>query len=113
MDYVGRKLRFDLILWIGRMEDVQAKELYRPARLILEKVAFIVIEPPDESYPWLEPGTIRIDVGEGQPRQSSTSIPSAPAGASTSWMYINELNSFLLFAAGDASLEWTGPEVRG
>jgi hypothetical protein len=25
-------------------------------------------------------------------------------------MYLEEMNSFLLFAAGNASLEWTGPE---
>jgi hypothetical protein len=25
-------------------------------------------------------------------------------------MYLGELNGFLLFSAGNASLEWTGPE---
>jgi hypothetical protein len=110
MDYVGRMLQFDLAIWIGRMSDTRARQLYRPARLVLQDVAFLAIEPPDASYPWFEPGPIRISAGEGQPPQSSSSLPDAPAGTSIAWMYLEDLNRFLLFAAGEASLEWTGPE---
>jgi hypothetical protein len=111
MDYVHRKLRFDLVVWIGDMDDSRRRELYRPARLILDDVAFLVIEPPDVNYPWLKAGRIRIDAGEGQPPQSSSTLPVAPAGIRTTWIYLEELNTFLLFSAGNASLEWTGPEV--
>ena len=111
MDYVHRKLRFDLVVWIGGMEDSRRRELYRPARLILDDVAFLVIEPPDVNYPWLKAGRIRIDAGEGQPPQSSSALPVGPAGTRTTWMFLGELNTFLLFSAGNASLEWTGPEV--
>jgi hypothetical protein len=110
MDYVHRKLRFDLVVWMGEMDDPRDQELYRPARLTLDHVAFLVIEPPDISYPWLKPGRIRIDAGDGQPRQSSSALPVAPAGTTISWMYLGELNTFLLFSAGNASLEWTGFE---
>ena len=111
MDYVHRTLRFDLVVWIGNMDDSRRRELYRPARLTLDDVAFLVIEPPDVNYPWLKSGRIRIDVGEGQPPQSSSTLPVAPEGARTTWIYLEELNTFLLFAAENASLEWTGPEV--
>jgi hypothetical protein len=111
MDYVHRKLRFDLVVWIGDMDDSRRRELYRPARLTLDDVAFLVIEPPDVNYPWLKAGRIRIDAGEGQPPQSSSTLPVAPAGTRTTWIYLEELNTFLLFSAGNASLEWTGPEV--
>ena len=110
MDYVRRRLEFDLDIWIGDMDDEQARELYRPAQLVFGDVAFLVIEAPDVSYPWSKPGPIRIDAGEGQPAQSSSSLPNAPVGTSVVWMYLEELNRFLLFAAGDASLHWTGPE---
>ena len=110
MDYVHRKLQFDLVVWIGAMDDTRRRELYRPARLTLDNVAFFVIEPPDTSYSWLKSGAIRIDAGEGQPGQSATALPSAPDGTSMTWMYLGELNRFLLFSAGNASLEWTGPE---
>ncbi len=110
MDYVRRKLQFDLLVWIGDMDDLRRRELYRPTRLTLDDVAFLVIEPPDPAYPWHQPGPIRIDAGEGQPKQSSSSVPSAPKGTSMTWMYLEGLNRFLLFAAGNASIEWTGPE---
>jgi hypothetical protein len=87
------------------MDDSRRRELYRPARLTVGDVAFLVIEPPDVSYPWLKAGPVRIDAGEGQPPQSTTTIPLAPPGARTTWIYLEELNTFLLFAAGNASLE--------
>ena len=110
MDYVHRKLQFDLVVWIGDLDESRGRELYRPARLTLDNVAFLAIEPPDISYPWLPAGPIRIDAGEGQPRQSSSILPAAPPGTWTTWMYLGELNRFLLLAAGNASLEWTGLE---
>ena len=110
MDYVHRKLQFDLVVWMGDMDDPRDQELYRPARLTLDHVAFLVIEPPDISYPWLKPGRIRIDAGDGQPRQSSSALPVVPAGTTISWMYLGELNTFLLLSAGNASLQWTGFE---
>lgn len=48
--------------------------------------------------------------GDGQPPQSSSTLPAAPAGMQTAWMYLEELNGLLLFSARSASLEWTGPE---
>jgi hypothetical protein len=110
MDYVHRTLRFDLVIWIGDIDDSQRRELYRPARLTLDDVAFLVIEPPDINYPWLKAGPIRIDTGGGQPHQSSSTLPVAPVGTRTTWMYLGELNGFLLLSGGNASLEWTGPE---
>lgn len=110
MDYVHRKLQFALAVWIGDMDNTRGRERYRPARLILDDVAFLVIEPPDISSPWLKPGPIRIDAGEGRPGQSASNLPAAPTGNSITWMYLEELNRCLLFSSGNASLEWTGPE---
>lgn len=112
MDYVHRTLQFDVVVWIGNMDDPGRRELYRPARLTLDNVAFLVIEPPDTNYPWSRAGRIRIDAGTGQPRQSSSTLPAAPTETQTAWLYLEELNRFLLFSAGTASLEWTGPEVN-
>src|SRR6266446_6791689 len=38
MDYVNRTLIFDLVVWIGRMEDEQARELYRPATVKFQRL---------------------------------------------------------------------------
>ena len=112
MDYVHRTLQFDVVVWIGNMDDPGRRELYRPARLTLDNVAFLVIEPPGTNYPWLRAGRIRIDAGTGQPHQSSSTLPVAPTETQTAWIYLEELNRFLLFSAKSASLEWTGPEVN-
>jgi len=109
MDYVHRQLQFDLVVWIGDMDDPARRELYRPARVTFDDVAFLVIEPPDISYRRREAGPIRIDADEGQAHTSSA-LPSAPAGTSIVSMYLGELNTFLRFSAGNAALEWTGPE---
>ena len=110
MDYVNRTLIFDLVVWIGRMEDEQARELYRPATVKVSKVAFLVLEPPDSNYPWQKAGTVCIDTGEGVPKQSSSKIPNIPNGVVVTWMYLKEMNRFLLFAGAEATLEWNGPE---
>jgi hypothetical protein len=76
MDYVHRTLRFDLVVWIGDMDDPRRRELYRPARLTLDDVAFPVIGPPDINYPWLKAGPIRIDT-ESCPAWPGTCDPNA------------------------------------
>lgn len=110
MDYVHRRFHLDLDVWIGEVENVERREFYRPARLSLDKVAFLIIEPPDTRYDWLDPGSTRIDAGAGCPKQSSCSVPPIPAGSFSVYFYLGELNSFLHVAAEHASLEWTGLE---
>jgi hypothetical protein len=69
-----------------------------------------VIEPPDINYPWLKAGPITIDTGEGQPHQSSSTLPVAPAGTRTTWMYLGELNRFLLLSVETPHLNGRGPK---
>ena len=110
MDYLSRRLVFDVVIWIGDMDNEQAREMYRPARVTVEDVAYLVIEPPDPSYTWKEPGHLIIDTGAGQPANSETPLPEAPHGTSVTFMYVYNFNRFMYFAASHASLEWTGPE---
>lgn len=110
MDYIHRTLQLDLDVWVGDMEDAARREVYRPARVTLSRVAFLVVEPPDTRYDWVKPGRIRVDWGEGSPPKSSCTIPSPPAGSIVTYLYLGELNSFLHFAAEEALLEWTGHE---
>jgi hypothetical protein len=70
-----------------------------------------VIEPPDLTYPRLKAGPIRIDAGEGQPRQGATALPIAPAGTSTTWMYLGDLNASALARFDPGSLARSGPPL--
>jgi len=108
LDYEQRTLRFELAVWVGNMSDPKSRELYRPAILTFADVAYLVAEPPAAAIP-LDPGAIRIDAGEGRPKQSSTELPEAPSSTTVTWIYLEEPNTFLMFAAGEATLEWTGP----
>ena len=110
MNYVNRTLCLDMYVFIGELDSPEMREVYRPARITLENVAYFVIESPDESRPWNRPGAIRIDTGLGTPSQSQNLVPGAPAKTIASWIYLNELNRFILFAAESAILEWTGQE---
>ncbi len=108
LDYEQRKLRFELAIWVGNLSDAKSRELYRPAILTFADVAYLVAEPPAVAIP-LNSGAIRIDAGEGRPKQSSTALPDAPSNTTVTWIYLDDLNTFLMFAAGEATLEWTGP----
>ena len=107
MDYLQRRLRFDFDIWIG---DKVHSEMYRAATVTLDDVAYLVIEPPEASDPGLDTAAICIDTGPGHLRQSGSILPQAPTGTSATWMILHDLNRFLLFGAGSASIEWTGPE---
>jgi hypothetical protein len=108
MDYEGRRLQFDLLVWVGDLSSPDGRELYRPSLLTFRDVAYLIVESPSADSVPLTAETIRIDAGEGRPARSSSEIPTAPANTSVTWMYLGEPNTFLIFAAGEASLEWTG-----
>jgi hypothetical protein len=96
MDHVQRKLQFGLVVWIGDLDDSRRREIYRPARLTVDDAAFLVIEPPGGNDRFLNAGPIRIDAGQGRPRQSSSSLPDLSAGLPITWIYLGERNAFLL-----------------
>ena len=110
MDYLTRTLRLDVVVWIGDMDDAPRREMYRPARVTVKSVAYFIIEPPDPKYDWAKPGRVRIDTGEDPESHSDTILPPTPEGTTANWMFINDFNRCLYFAAGESSLEWTGEE---
>jgi hypothetical protein len=108
MDYVSRDLRFLLDVWIGDIAGAGGGEVYRSGILTLHGVAYLVVEPPDPKYAWLEECAIRIDTGPGRTEKASVALPEAPPGTVASWFYLSNFNSFLHCAAAEAELDWTG-----
>jgi hypothetical protein len=111
MDYVRRTLDLEMDVWVGDMDDPSRREAYRPARVTVTRVAYLVTEPPDARYPWLKPGSLTIDTGTGRPGTSSIALPEAPPDMVAGYIWIGEFNAFFHLAAESAELEWTGPEV--
>ncbi|HXC52499.1 MAG TPA: hypothetical protein VN634_16580 [Candidatus Limnocylindrales bacterium] len=112
MDYAARILRLNLEVWIGSMDEPPPRrERYRLATVTCRDVAYFVVEPPDASCPGsATPGGISIDTGEGSPGKYRPTLPDAPEGTTPIWMFVMDYNSFIFFAAGDSSLEWTGED---
>ena len=110
MDYMSRILVLDVVMFIGELDDPSRRELYRPARVTVENVAYLVIDPPDPLYAFAKPGDLQIDTGEGVPASHDCQLPEPPLGTTLTWMYIADFNRCLYFAGGDSQIEWTEPE---
>ena len=113
MDYVQRRLIFDLEIFIGEVDNERRREVYRPAVVVLDDVRFLYVEPPRESKELHIVSSIRIDTGEGVPKTVEDRLQHLRDAGPITWMFMNELNSFIFFAGSRATLEWTGPEENG
>jgi hypothetical protein len=87
--------------------DNEPEQRERRLRLTLRGVAFLVMDPPDARYPFNEAQTLTIDAGPGQPSTSEITLPPIPANAALAWIYVYQWNSFIRFAAEEATYEWT------
>lgn len=111
MDYVQRKLTIELVIMLGYTAGENEPCRYRPARVTVTEVAFVILPSPDTTNPsWMKPGSIQIDTYEGVPEGFSDEVPEAPKGTQITSVFLNEMNQHLIFAAGEAVLEWTGKE---
>ncbi|MFZ2490206.1 MAG: hypothetical protein WA208_01850 [Thermoanaerobaculia bacterium] len=102
VDYVARTAVLELELWVAT--DDSPRELYRPARLTLSGVEYLVIEPPDPTYPFQGSKSITIDLSS----EATEFVPQAGAGTAFR-LFVAEWNSFICGAASRAELEWVGP----
>lgn len=112
IDYVQQVLRMELVVWIGRMKARETRELYRPAQVVVERLAFLVMEPADQGTPWSEAGALTIDTGSAVPKDCLIPLPLAPDGTTVTSVYVYDWNRYFYFAGGPARLEWIGPEVN-
>ena len=110
VDYVQRQLTFQLEFWIGDMEVSERREVYRPAIVVVDDVNFVYVEPPRETKEFHIGTSIRIDAGEGIPEAIQDAVQHLHDMGKVTWMFLSELNSFILFSAASASMKWTGPE---
>jgi hypothetical protein len=81
---------------------------HRDLKITLAGVAFFLIDPPDPSYPFAQTKPLWIDAGSGQPATSEASVPALPPGTTLNWIYVNEWNAFIRFAAASCRYEWIG-----
>jgi hypothetical protein len=114
MDYAAGRMALDIDLWVGDLDDRSRREAYRSARLTLEDVAFLAIDPPSPPDLWLDPDSIRMDVSFTHPPKSETRVPEPPQGSFRAHFFLDSVNTFVHVIARSAALEWRGEErTRG
>ena len=117
IDYVGRRVVFDVSVWVGDMEAKAApREGYRDGEVVIEGLRFIVVEPPDPRYPFGREAPVRVS---GCERVSASEMPvvsAVPVGCFVSRFFVVDWNSFIYVAGVGAELTWAsdaydrGPE---
>lgn len=102
VDYERGTLELRLNLWVGTEED---REAYRPGRMVVSGLQFLVIEPPAEGCAPEDHGAPSIaSAGEGVPPTTAWSFPLEKPAAVMLWLYVSTWNSFIRFAC--ASVEF-------
>jgi len=109
IDFVASVLTLDVEFWVGDM-DMERREIYRPGRVTISGLSFIVIDSPHQGRgPFTN--DLDIDGAEGEPENSKVPLPKVEPGCFRYWIFVHKWNGFIRFAARSASFEWTGPEV--
>ena len=112
VDYQERKLTLDLSVWMGNMGDpAEAREAYRMARLELSGLNFLVMEPPDPTYPFKDSAGLTIDGCDMSKNLNNTLLKSVPDSVFVRSLWVNEWNAFMHIAAKEAQIFWQGEEV--
>jgi hypothetical protein len=107
MDYQERKLTFDLSVWVGDMDDSpERREAYRSAQLVVSDVLFLVMEPPDPSYPFMDTAQLRVDGCEMRKNLDNALLQTLPNDAFVRSLWVNEWNAFIHIAAKNANMVW-------
>jgi hypothetical protein len=105
-DAPERRAEFILDVWLGdlRSSVTAERERYRPARLELLELVYLVIDESDPRYPAGDGSLLRIDAcaADDDPQRSRQVPPGGFAGR----FFVTEWNAFIHFAALDARLTW-------
>jgi hypothetical protein len=106
-DYRDRRVSIDVAVWIGDMdENFAPTECYRDGELVIEGLQFLVIEPPDQRYPYAREHALRVDLGMPEPGRPK--LPKPPNDCFLSSFFVNEWNAFIWISGRAANLTWTG-----
>jgi hypothetical protein len=107
-DATERRAEFILDVWLGdlRSSVTAERERYRPARLELLELAYLVIDDPDPRYPAGDGSPLRVDACAAD--DDSQRSRQVPRGGFAGRFFVTEWNAFIHFAALDARLTWLG-----
>ena len=104
VDFVARIATLELDLWIGSTDlpPDGGRETYRPATIELQGLSYVVVDPPDSTYPYARAKPIRIEISGGEHRAD---LPPLQPGAFASRFFVQEWNAFIAISALDARMK--------
>jgi hypothetical protein len=106
LDVVGQTAEIQLDICVGDPdgETEAAREAYRPARIRLSGLVYLIVDPPGPGYTSLLGSPLRIDLCDADPDVAS--LRAISQGELAARIFVSEWNSFIHFAAGDVDLQW-------
>ena len=105
ISYADRTIRLTVNVWVGDMECTSTREAYRQGVITIHDFVYCVLDRPDANYPYRSTRELTIDV-DGP---DSSVVLEGNGEACRLW--VAEWNGFIHIRAGDATLNWLGPEV--
>lgn len=106
VDYEQRNLAIDVDIWVGKMTDSpQKREAYRKGRIEISGLLFLVMEPPDPSYPFAN-DDLRIDGCDLRQNLKQELLDSLPGTAFFRSLWVSEWNAFIHIAGRSAQITW-------
>jgi len=101
IDFVGRKVAFELQVWMGDETD---RERYRPARLSVTGLAYCATDAPDPRYPFADRVPLVVDLCDADPAVRANAA--IPPDAFSARFWVAGWNAFIHLAGTDAQLTW-------
>ena len=112
VDYVQRKLKLGLYVWIGDLGGpAEKREAYRKGRIEISGLKFFVVDAPDPGYPYASNKPSRIDICGANKQLDERLLASLPDGTFLSSIWVNHWNGFAHIAALSADLIWEQDEA--
>ena len=104
--FAERTVLFVLEVWVGDLDAPPGpdRERRRAARLELTGLEYLVVDPPDPTYPYGRHEPVDIDPCDAD--QGFVSRYTIPQGAFAGRFFVSDWNAFIHFAAMQASLTW-------
>jgi hypothetical protein len=107
-DLAVQRAEFTIDVWVGDLRSaiVSERELYRPARLELLGLTYLVVDAPGPRAVAGESAPVMIDTcaADDDPERAGQ----IPEGGFAGRFFVNEWNAFIHFGAREARLTWLG-----
>ena len=107
-DMDERRAEFVLDVWVGDLNSAETadRERYRPARLELLGLGYLIVDDRDPRQPPFELAPVQIDACA--PDDDPERARQVPPGGFAGRFFVTEWNAFIHFSALDARLTWLG-----